>query len=254
MHPSLAKADTWPLSAVETILLATLGYLVLLIGLVVGRYVDAPEPGPGPPLAPPAPVLAAAAQPQRLVAAPQPVAPAARVPVPSTCVPAGRRPQSYAGEPGLEHPQAFGPPVEAAGSPSVAEVNGELWRRLCGGAPSPGGRVHGPDRRLYVALDAAVNGRDPNRVVSRAQWAAGVDRFIARDALWDRARVVTMTVDPGTATYAMQVRPGNADPLVLRTRLRSGNTSRYLVLPVRAADGSVATLRLRLACGFQPVF
>ena len=61
-------------------------------------------------------------------------------------------------------------------------VNGALIQRICGGIPEPGLPYHPPDRRLFVALDAVVNGRDPNRAVSRAEWAAGVDGFITGDA------------------------------------------------------------------------
>jgi hypothetical protein len=177
------------------------------------------------------------------------------VPPPSqqgSCVTARTVPESYATAPEARRRLAFGPPVEVAGPVSVAEVNGELWRRLCGGVAVPGGPPHGPDRRLYVALDAVVNGRDPNRAISRAEWAAGVDRFIARDARWDRARIVTRTLPPGTVTFAMRVRPG-ADPLVVRTTLTAATTSRHLELPVRRTDGRTATLTLRLPCGFQPI-
>jgi hypothetical protein len=98
-----------------------------------------------------------------------------------------------------------------------------------------------------------VNGRNPNRAISRADWAAGVDRFIARDAMWDRARVLSLTPPPGTTTFGMRVRPG-ADPLVVRTRFAVPAAGRYLVLPVRSAGGRVVTITLRLPCGFQPVF
>src|SRR5438876_7392947 len=37
VHPSMRKADVWPLSPVETVLLAILAYLVLLISLVGAR-------------------------------------------------------------------------------------------------------------------------------------------------------------------------------------------------------------------------
>jgi hypothetical protein len=170
----------------------------------------------------------------------------------SSCVTARTVPRSYAELPGPESRLAFGPPVEPAGPLSTAGVNGVLIQRLCGGYPVPGGPYYGPDRRLYLAIDAVVNRRDPNRVVSRGQWAAGVEHFIVRDAQWLRARVVTATVPAGTLTYGMRPRPG-ADPLVVRTRLAKRTASRFLVLPVRSARGSTVTLTLRLPCGFQPL-
>jgi hypothetical protein len=153
----------------------------------------------------------------------------------------------------VEAPLAFGPPVERGGPRSVEAVNGLLIQRLCGGIAEPGDPYHPPDRRLFVALDAVVNGRDPNRAISRVEWAAGVDGFITRDGQWTRARIVTRDAPAGTRTYGMRVRPG-ADPLVERTRLVEPTRSRYLVLPVRRADGTEVVLTLRLACGFQPAF
>lgn len=166
----------------------------------------------------------------------------------STCVGPGTRPRSYAGEPGVEAPLAFGPPVTGA----VETVNGTLIQRLCG-IPQPGQPARAPDRRLFVALDAVVNGRDPNRAIPRAEWAAGVDAFITRDAQWTRARIVTRAAPAGTRTYGMRVRAGQ-DPLVEPTRLRNATRSSYLVLPVSRAGGGETVLTLRLACGFQPTF
>ena len=171
----------------------------------------------------------------------------------ASCVGPGTVPRSYAGEPGVEAPLAFGPPVERDGVRTVEAVNGTLIQRLCGGPPDPGRPYRPPDRRLFVALDAVINGRDPNRALSRAQWAAGVDAFVTRDARWTRARIVTRDSPAGTRTYAMRTRPG-ADPLVEATRLAVPTRSRYLVLPVRRADGGETVLTLRLACGFQPTF
>jgi hypothetical protein len=238
VHPSMTKADTWPLSAVETVLLATLCYIVLLIGLAGARDRTRPDP------VSPAP-LAALADTTRPVAAVRHAGLAG-------CVAARTVPQSYATAPGVRQPLAFGPPVEPAGPLTAAEVNGQLWLRLCGGIAAPGGPAHPPDRRLYVAIDAAVNGGDPNRPISQSEWAAGVERFITHDAIWDRARVVAANVPAGTATFGMRVRRG-ADPLVVRTRLTTGNTSRYLVLPVRSRTGLIVVVTLRLPCGFQPI-
>jgi hypothetical protein len=252
--PSMRKADGWPLSAVETILVGCLTYLMLLISLAAARP---HRPGPPDLPDPPArlPVVAA------LVGAPRPVAVVQRSAL-AACVTARTVPESYATSPDARQRGAFGPPAVPTGGTGargslgplgLAKVNGELWHRLCGGVGAAGGRPHAPDRRLYVAIDAAVNRRDPNRIISRAEWAAGVVRFIAHDALWDRARLVTRTAPRGTATFAMRVRPG-ADPLVLRTRLVAPNRSIYLLLPVRSASGWIVPITLRLSCGFQPTF
>jgi hypothetical protein len=241
----MAKAAARPLSTAEAVLVATLGYLVLLISLTgarIGREGGAPAPETleAPAVARVAQVLAVAGR----AAAPQP-----------TCAGPGTVPYSYAAAPGVVEPLAFGPPAEPSGPRSAAAVNGVLIQRLCGGATVPGGPVRGPDRRLFAAIDAVVNGRDPNRPLTREQWAAGVDRLIIRDGLFVNARVVTRTVPAGTRTFGMKVvsRTPGVDPVVVRTRTARTDTSRYLLLPVRSASGRVVTLTLRLRCGFQPV-
>ena len=158
-----------------------------------------------------------------------------------------------AGSPANTSARAFGPPVETSGQLLPAAVNGVLIQRLCGGPETVGGPSRAPDRRLFAAIDAAVNGTDPNRSLTQAQWASGVDEFITGDGRFVDARVETRTYRAGTPTFGMQPR-GGADPLVIRTRLAHDDTNRYLLLPVRAHDGRVVTLTLRLRCGFQPVF
>jgi hypothetical protein len=170
-----------------------------------------------------------------------------------SCVGPNTVPYAYAAAPGITEPLAFGPPVEPDGPMSTAAVNGVLIQRLCGGQETLGGPVRAPDRRLFAAIDAAVNGTDPNRPLTRQQWADGVDQLITRTGLFVEARVETRGVRAGTATFGMKPRTG-ADPLVIRTRLAHDDRSRYLLLPVRARDGRVVTLTLRLRCGFQPVF
>lgn len=237
----MARARARPLSTAEAVLVATLGYLVLLIALTGARIAREGEQ-------PVAEVLAVAP-----VARLRPVA--ARTALAATCVGPGTVSYSYAAAPGVVEPLAFGPPVEPAGPLSVAAVNGVLIQRLCGGPTAPGGPVRGPDRRLFAALDAVVNDRDPNRPLTRAQWAAGVDRLVIRDGLFVDARVETRTVAAGTPTFGMKVvsREPGVDPVVIRTRMARADTSRYLLLPVRSASGRVVTLTLRLRCGFQPV-
>lgn len=238
----MAQSRARPLSRVEAALAGTFAYLLLLIGLVATRLGDGAE-------APATPALRIVADGRTLDPAPlSGFAPG------SSCVGAGTVPYAYAASPGSSEPLAFGPPAEPAGPLSAAAVNGVLIQRLCGGPETAGGPVRAPDRRLYAAIDAAVNGSDPNRQLTRAQWAAGVDRLVTRAGRFVQARVVTRTTRAGTGTYGMQVRAGTADPLVVRTGLLRDDTSRYLLLPVRARDGRVVTLTLRLRCGFQPVF
>ncbi len=232
-----------PLSTAEAVLVATLGYLVLLISLTGARIARESDAEPV------TEVLAV-----RPVAQVQPAAAARAAPAP-TCVGPTTVPYSYAAAPGVVEPLAFGPPVEPTGPRSAAAVNGVLIQRLCGGPTTPGGPVRGPDRRLFAAIDAAVNDRDPNRPLTQAQWAAGVDQFIIRDGLFTDAQVVTRTVPAGAPTFGMKVvsRTPGVDPVVVRTRMARADTSRYLLLPVRSASGRVVTLTLRLRCGFQPV-
>jgi hypothetical protein len=237
----MATARARPLSTAEAVLIATFAYLVLLISLTGARIA---REGRGEPVTTVTAVVP--------VAQLRPVAAAAQ----PTCVGPGTVPYSNAAAPGVVEPLAFGPPVEPGGPRSAAAVNGVLIQRLCGGPTAPGGPVRGPDRRLFAAIDAAVNGRDPNRPLTRQQWAAGVDRLIIQDGLFLDARVVTRTVAAGTATFGMRVvsRAPGVDPVVIRTRMAHSDTSRYLLLPVRSTSGRVVTLTLRLRCGFQPVF
>lgn len=232
----MAKSEARPLSTVEAVLIAAFAYLVLLITLTGARIGRQGEP--------PAPSTLAVVR----VADTRPAPAALRLRA-ATCVGPRTGPYANAAAPGVTEPLAFGPPV---GPLSAAAVNGVLIQRLCGGPATPGGPYRGPDRRLFAAIDAAVNGTDPNRPLTRAQWAGGVDRLVTRDGLFVDARVVTRSVPRGAATFGMRVRAG-ADPLVIRTRLARPDTSRYLQLPVRTAKGGVVTLSLRLRCGFQPV-
>jgi hypothetical protein len=232
-----------PLSTAEVAMVALLAYLILLISLVASRLFGVHEPQPQA-LRP-----VAESRPATVVAA---VAPLNRLAAEATCVGPHTVPYSYASAPGVVEPLAFGPPVEPSGQLSPASVNGVLIQRLCGGPQTAGGPVRAPDRRLFAAIDAAVNGTDPNRSLSQAEWAAGVDEFITSSGRFVDARVETRTYRAGTGTFGMQPRAGE-DPLVIRTRLAHDDTSRYLLLPVRAHDGRTVTLTLRLRCGFQPI-
>lgn len=226
---------------------AAFAYLVLLCSLAgarIARDPDEPEPT--------LPVLRIVADSRAITgaAAPDPITQFAVAP---TCVGPETVSFAHADAPDLKERLAFGPPVEPAGPLSAAAINGVLITRLCGGAETPGGPVRGPDRRLYAAIDAAVNGTDPNRELSWQEWASGVNRFITRDGQFLRSRVVTRTTLARTPTWGMQARPGGADPAVIKTHLVREDTSRYLILPVKARDGRTVTLTLRLRCGFQPV-
>lgn len=234
MEPSRAR----PLSRAEAFLAALLAYLILLIALV-GTRLGGSDPVPQ--LRVVADSRAATVEPiGRFAAAP-------------SCVGTNTAPYVYAAAPGITESLAFGPPVEGPQPLSAAAVNGVLIQRLCGGPQTPGGPVRAPDRRLFAAIDAAVNGTDPNRRLSRAEWSVGVDRLVTRDGQFVSSRVETRTVRAGAGTYGMRTRPG-ADPAVIVTRLAHDDTSRYLLLPVRNRAGRVVTLTLRLRCGFQPVF
>jgi hypothetical protein len=234
VEPSRAR----PLSRAEAFLAGLLAYLILLISLAGARLFGSD----------PAPLLRVVAETRSTR-----VEPIGRLVAAASCVGPDTTPYAYADAPGITESLAFGPPVEGSRPLSAAAVNGVLIQRLCGGPAGPGGPVRPPDRRLFAAIDAAVNGGDPNRPLTRAQWAAGVDRLITRDGRFVDARVETRTVRAGTGTYGMAPRPG-ADPRVIATRLAHDDTSRYLLLPVRNRAGAVVTLTLRLRCGFQPVF
>ena len=234
-----------PLSTAEAAMVTLLAYLILLISLVAARLFGVHQPTVQQALRPVAETRAATP-----AAA---VVPLNRLAAEATCVGPHTVPYSYASAPGVTEPLAFGPPVEPSGQLSPAAVNGVLIQRLCGGPETVGGPVRAPDRRLFAAIDAAVNGTDPNRSLTQAQWASGVDEFITGDGRFVDARVETRTYRAGTPTFGMRPRAG-ADPLVIRTRLAHDDTNRYLLLPVRAHDGRVVTLMLRLRCGFQPVF
>jgi hypothetical protein len=234
VEPSRAR----PLSRSEAFLAGLLAYLVLLISLA-GTRLGGPDPAPR--LRVVSDSRAATIEPiGRFVAAP-------------SCVGPDTVPYVYATAPGITESLAFGPPVEGTQPLSAAAVNGVLIQRLCGGPVTPGGPVRAPDRRLFAAIDAAVNGTDPNRQLSRTEWATGVDRLITGDGQFVDSRVETRTVRAGTGTFGMRPRPG-ADPTVIVTRLAHDDTSRYLLLPVRNRAGRVVMLTLRLRCGFQPVF
>ncbi len=229
-----------PLSRAEVAMVTVLAYLILLISLAAARLFGTQEPAVRATLRPVAETRAAT------------VSPLDRFAAGATCVGPHTVPYSYATAPGVVEPLAFGPPVEPSGALSPAAVNGVLIQRLCGGPETPGGPVRPPDRRLFAAIDAAVNGTDPNRPLTTAQWASGVDELISQDGDFIDASVETRTFRAGTATFGMLPRAG-ADPLVIRTRIVHDDTNRYLMLPVRAQDGRRVTLTLRLRCGFQPV-
>src|SRR5690242_11020121 len=226
-----------PLSTAEAAMVTLLAYLILLISLVATRVVGGQEPR--------VQALRPVAETRTAVAA---VAPLSRLAAEATCVGPHTVPFSYASAPGVAEPLAFGPPVEPSGQLSPAAVNGVLIQRLCGGAQTAGGPVLAPDRRLFAAIDAAVNGTDPNRTLTQSQWASGVNQLVTRNGRFVDARVETRTYRAGTPTFGMRVRAGE-DPLVIRTRLAHDDTNRFLLLPVRAHDGRVVTLSLRLRCG-----
>ncbi len=142
-----------PLSTAEAAMVTLLAYLILLISLVAARLFGVHEPTVQQALRPVAETRAATP-----AAA---VVPLNRLAAEATCVGPHTVPYSYASAPGVTEPLAFGPPVEPSGPLSPAAVNGVLIQRLCGGPETAGGPVRAPDRRLFAAIDAAVNGTRP---------------------------------------------------------------------------------------------
>ena len=227
----MARSQARPWTTVEAVLAAALAYVVLLVSLTGARIGREPEFVPAPP----------AAVAVVRVADVRPAAPAARQPTQAQCVTEQTKPTHYAAAPGVVESLAFGPPVAASGSVAAASARGELSRRIC----------YQPDPRLFTALDAAVNRRNPNRPLTREQWAEGTKSFVNR-AL--NPTLVTLTVPAGTRTYGMRVLRKGAAPVVVPTRLRRQETGSYLRLTVPPdAGGEPVLLTLRLRCGFQPV-
>ena len=142
-----------PLSTAEAAMVTLLAYLILLISLVAARLFGVHQPTVQQALRPVAETRAATP-----AAA---IVPLNRLAAEATCVGPHTVPYSYASAPGVTEPLAFGPPVEPSGQLSPAAVDGVLIQRLCGGPETVGGPVRAPDRRLFAAIDAAVNGTDP---------------------------------------------------------------------------------------------
>lgn len=228
----MARSRARSLTAAEAVLIAAFAYVVLLITLTGARIGREPDRGVEPQPGAMTIVQVADSRPAAALRLAQ-----------SECVTKRTVPTFYAAAPGVVEPLAFGPPVQVDGPVAAGKAVDELIRRVC----------YRPDPRLFAALDAAVNGRDPNRRLSPTEWAEGTKAFVTEIGQVGEPQVVTRTARLRTPTYGMQVRRG-ADPLVLRTRLARQDTSRYLVLPMRSARGPAVTLTLRLRCGFQPIF
>jgi len=144
-----------------------------------------------------------------------------------------------------ESPGSFGSP---AASYDIAAVVGDLKLRLCGNDELGG------DKRLFLALEAVISNTNPTREVTNDQWASAVSTLVLEDIDWESARMTEEETTPNTRTLYMSDRNNDGTPEVAATKLRQ-RTSQFLILQVydRYANRWVE-LKLRLQCGFQPVF
>ena len=131
-------------------------------------------------------------------------------------------------------------------------VMDELKNRLCG-YRTPGGAPVGGDWSLLLALQGIVDGTDPNRQLTLSQWQEEVLDFTDR-VDWDVYRIVREdTPRESPYTLYMTGKKGK-QPTIHASRVERQRPSTYLLISVREKDGDIAKLRLRLECGFQPVF
>jgi hypothetical protein len=201
----------------------------------------------------PPPVLAAATESPAPVPTETPVMPppTEEPQEPATCL-QGLPAWFYTYAEGKDRPHDFGPSADIGKMGSVAV---ELRRRLCGDD------FTGGDRRLAAALDAMLSKADPNRALSRTQWEGSVDRVV--DFLGNQGTMLsvqTWTPPRGSMTMYMVGTSHHGDPVVKFWPAPSV-PSKYLIMTrnvPRSSPGSrqhivSVTLRLRLACGYQPV-
>lgn len=156
-------------------------------------------------------------------------------------------PHYYTYEAGKESEHAFGRPV-------TRNVKTELVERLCGYLDTDRQEVVGGDEALLRALTAMSDGTDANRTLTREQAAAEARDFVSR-LDWDKSYLVLQAARPNQPlwTLFMVGTPGTA-PVVHDQWMADTPESTYLEIPVRQHDGKVIVLRLRLKCGFQPVY
>jgi hypothetical protein len=165
---------------------------------------------------------------------------------PDVCIKPGALSEPYANAPHKAGgPDAFGPKViDDTQAVLGRQPQAELYLRLCG---VPGG--HGPDERLWAAIDAVVNHTNPNAVLSRSVWAHNVDKLTDSQIDWANAHLATLQFAPGSST--MEMVPGSF-PIIKVAPPSTYQKDLFLVVRVRANSGSTVTLALRLKCGFQP--
>lgn len=162
------------------------------------------------------------------------------------CGDINRGPYFYTYEEPKESKHAFGPKVRPQ------HVMDELKNRLCG-YRTPGGAPVGGDWSLLLALQGIVDGTDPNRQLTLSQWQEEVLDFTDR-VDWDVYRIVREdTPRESPYTLYMTGKKGK-QPTIHASRVERQRPSTYLLISVREKDGDIAKLRLRLECGFQPVF
>jgi hypothetical protein len=165
--------------------------------------------------------------------------------MPEPCIGPHEVPFFYAALQDKENPWSFGPTAEPYGHRSLRQLKSELTDRLCG-TPNRGG-----DRRLYVALYAAILGGDPNIHISHKQWERGVPKLLQ---MFDWGNGSHVRTESGSrATMAMEPRGRKRDPKV-HAASNFMRDDRVLRLAVNGPDSVPNRIDLRLRCGFQPVF
>lgn len=155
-------------------------------------------------------------------------------------------PYFYTYEGPKESKHAFGPKVRPQ------HVMDELKNRLCG-YRTPGGAPVGGDWSLLLALQGIVDGTDPNRKLTLSQWQDEVLDFTDRIE-WDAHYVVHEDAQRESPYTLYMTGKKDAQPTIHVSRVDRQRASTYLLISVREKDGDTAKLRLRLECGFQPVF
>ena len=152
----------------------------------------------------------------------------------------------YTYEKGKESDNAFGPKVRAT------NATDELRRRLCG-YTTPDGLVASGDWALLLALQGMVDGTNPNRPLTLQQWQEQVWEFTERID-WDRYYIVHEDARRESLfTLYMTGTPGT-QPAIHSYWKGSQRASTYLLISVKQRSGDYSKLKLRLDCGFQPVY
>ena len=175
-----------------------------------------------------------------------PSAEAAPAPQPVSCL-SELPPDTTFDEPGKESVHAHGP---VPTSTQLDDLLTTLQTDLCG-TPE-----RGADKGRYTSIQAAIDGSNPNREISREEWQAGVDYMVGSGLQWDEARVEQNlpAADPARGVFRTTYMEAGEDPQNPRigvTDVTRGGP--YLVMPFVTPDGKILELWLRIDCRFQPV-